>query len=61
MKTFKNSTFNKEPSGTLQPSNADKQITQKLKIASDALDIKVLDHLIIAQHEYLSFADQGIL
>ncbi len=49
------------PSGTLQPSNADKQITQKLKIASDALDIKVLDHLIIAQHEYLSFADQGIL
>ncbi|SDQ48273.1 RadC family protein [Flagellimonas zhangzhouensis] len=49
------------PSGTLMPSNADKQITQKLKIASDALDIKVLDHLIIAQHEYLSFADQGIL
>lgn len=49
------------PSGTLKPSAADKQITQKLKIASDALDIKVLDHLIVAQHDYLSFADKGIL
>ncbi|GLU43824.1 RadC family protein [Allomuricauda sp. NBRC 101325] len=49
------------PSGTLMPSSADKQITRKLKIASYALDIKVLDHLIVAQNEYLSFADQGIL
>ncbi|WP_437398121.1 RadC family protein [Flagellimonas lutimaris] len=49
------------PSGTLQPSTADKQITQKLKVASEALDIKVLDHLILSQHEYLSFADKGIL
>ena len=49
------------PSGTLKPSAADKQITQKLKMASEALDIKVLDHLILAQHDYLSFADKGIL
>ena len=35
------------PSGTLKPSQADKQITQKLKIAGESLDIKVLDHLII--------------
>ena len=49
------------PSGTLKPSTADKEITQKLKRASEALDIKVLDHLILAQHDYLSFADQGIL
>jgi DNA repair protein RadC len=49
------------PSGTLRPSAADKQITQKLKTASEALDIQVLDHLILAQNEYLSFADKGIL
>ena len=49
------------PSGTLQPSTADKQITQKLKVASEALDIKILDHLILARHQYLSFADKGIL
>ncbi|MHA7865285.1 RadC family protein [Flagellimonas marinaquae] len=49
------------PSGTLKPSAADKQITQKLKTASEALDIQVLDHLILAQNEYLSFADKGIL
>lgn len=49
------------PSGTLLPSTADKQITQRLKTAADALDIKILDHLILAQQEYVSFADKGIL
>ena len=49
------------PSGTLVPSAADKQITKKLKVASEALDIKILDHLILAQHQYLIFADKGIL
>jgi len=49
------------PSGTLRPSAADKQITEKLKVASEALDIKILDHLILSQREYLSFADKGIL
>ncbi|WP_086476030.1 MULTISPECIES: RadC family protein [Arenibacter] len=49
------------PSGTLKPSEADKQITQKLKLASQALDIKVLDHIIITQKEYFSFADEGLL
>lgn len=49
------------PSGTLKPSLADKQITEKLKKASEALDIKILDHLIVAQHQYLSFADKGML
>lgn len=49
------------PSGTLKPSDADKQITRKLRIASEALDIKVLDHLIITQKEYFSFADEGLL
>jgi DNA repair protein RadC len=49
------------PSGTLLPSEADKQITQKLKRASGALDIKVLDHLIITQKEYFSFTDETLL
>lgn len=49
------------PSGTLKPSEADKQVTSKLKTASEALDIKVLDHLIITQKEYFSFADEGLL
>lgn len=49
------------PSGTLRPSEADKQITRKLKVAAEALDIKVLDHIIITQKEYFSFADEGLL
>lgn len=49
------------PSGTLRPSQADKQITQKLKIAGESLDIKVLDHLIITEKAYFSFADESLL
>lgn len=49
------------PSGTLVPSVADKQITEKLVKAAVALDIKVLDHLIITQKEYFSFADNTLL
>jgi len=49
------------PSGGLIPSMADKQITEKLKTAAQALDIKVLDHIIITQREYYSFADEDIL
>lgn len=49
------------PSGTLKPSVADKQLTQKLKIAAESLDIKVLDHLIITEKAYFSFADENIL
>ena len=49
------------PSGTLRPSEEDRKVTQKLKRASEALDVKVLDHLIITQKDYFSFADDGIL
>lgn len=49
------------PSGTLQPSEADKQITKKLKLAGESLDIKILDHLIITETSYFSFADEGIM
>lgn len=49
------------PSGTLRASKADKTITQKLKAAGELLDVKVLDHLIVTEHAYFSFADEGIL
>ncbi|WP_228852359.1 RadC family protein [Aegicerativicinus sediminis] len=49
------------PSGTLKPSNADRDLTKKLQVASESLDIKILDHLIITQHAYFSFADESIL
>ncbi|MCK8480050.1 RadC family protein [Psychroserpens algicola] len=49
------------PSGTLKPSEADKNLTQKLKGAAQSLDIKVLDHLIVTEKAYFSFADENIL
>ena len=48
------------PSGNLQPSDADKEITKKLKLAGESLDVKVLDHLIITESKYYSFVDEGI-
>lgn len=48
------------PSGNLTPSDADKQITKKIKQAGESLDVKVLDHLIITESKYYSFVDEGI-
>lgn len=48
------------PSGKLQASDADIQITKKIKTAGQQLDIPVLDHLIITETGYYSFADEGI-
>lgn len=49
------------PSGALSPSQADRDITKKIKSAGEHLDIKLLDHLIITEAHYYSFADEGIL
>lgn len=49
------------PSGNMQPSKADKDITEKLKQASNYLEIQFLDHLIIGQDAYYSFADEGYI
>lgn len=49
------------PSGTLIPSEADKHITRKLKLAGENLDIKVLDHVIVTESSWFSFADDGLL
>lgn len=48
------------PSGSLIPSDADKQITKKVKLAGESLDVKVLDHIIITETKYYSFVDEGI-
>jgi DNA repair protein RadC len=47
------------PSGSLIPSDADIQITKKIKLAGESLDIKVLDHIIITETRYYSFLDEG--
>ena len=49
------------PSGTLKPSTSDINLTNKIKKGGDVLDIKVLDHIIITEKKYYSFADEGIL
>ncbi len=49
------------PSGNLKPSQPDIEITRKLKSAAGFMDIKVLDHMIVADHSYFSFSDEGIL
>src|SRR5690554_6033047 len=49
------------PSGKLKPSKADYLMTQKVKKAAETLDLNVLDHLIVTQKSYFSFADEGEL
>jgi len=49
------------PSGSLKPSRADEQLTVKIKEAARFLDIVVLDHLIVSEDGYYSFADEGLL
>ncbi|MFO7933611.1 MAG: DNA repair protein RadC [Bacteroidales bacterium] len=49
------------PSGNNQPSDADVKITGKLKKAAEMLEIKLLDHVIIADNSYFSFADEGLI
>ncbi len=49
------------PSGNLKPSNADLKLTNKLKEAGKIMDVPILDHLIISDTGYYSFADEGII
>lgn len=49
------------PSGNLQPSNKDINITQRIKEAGKILGIELLDHLIITMDSYISFKDKGLL
>ena len=51
------------PSGMLKPSEADKNITEKIKIALATFDVKLLDHIIVVPdpEKYFSFADENLL
>lgn len=49
------------PSGNLNPSESDSNITRKIKEAGNLLDIQLLDHLIISDKDYYSFADNGLI
>lgn len=49
------------PSGNLKPSRADEELTLKIKEAAKYFDIKVMDHIIVSEDGYYSFADEGIL
>lgn len=49
------------PSGNLQPSQADIDLTRKLRQAGESIDMLVLDHLIVSETGYYSFADEGLL
>jgi DNA repair protein RadC len=49
------------PGGTLKPSDADINLTRKLKNALELVDIKTLDHIIVADGKYLSLADEGYI
>lgn len=49
------------PSGNPRPSEADKKLTQKLKAAAAAMDIELVDHVIVAGHQATSFVHEGLL
>lgn len=49
------------PSGNLKPSDADIRITNKLKDSAQIMDINLIDHIIVADNSYFSFADEGLL
>ena len=49
------------PSGNLRPSSADKQLTMNIKEAANFFDISILDHIIVSEEGYYSFADEEIL
>lgn len=49
------------PSGNLKPSKADELLTNKIKNAAAFLDIQVMDHIIVSEEGYYSFADEGLI
>ncbi len=49
------------PSGSLKPSRADEELTKKIIEAAKYFDIRILDHIIVSEEGYFSFADEGLL
>lgn len=53
--------FHNHPSGNLQPSRADEELTKKIIQAGILFDIRILDHIIVSEYGYFSFADEGLI
>ncbi|HUQ67680.1 MAG TPA: DNA repair protein RadC [Flavitalea sp.] len=53
--------FHNHPSGNIQPSKADEDLTKKIISAGTLFDIRVLDHIIVSEYGYFSFADEGLI
>ncbi|MCG6414230.1 RadC family protein [Vibrio fluvialis] len=53
--------FHNHPSGAVEPSNADRKITERLKDALDLLNIRVLDHFVVGREGAVSFVERGFL
>ncbi len=53
--------FHNHPSGSLRPSRADEELTAKIVGAAKLFDIRILDHIIVGEEGYFSFADEGML
>ena len=49
------------PSGAVLPSESDKKLTRRIICAAEQMDLKVLDHLIVAEKDYFSFADSQLI
>ena len=49
------------PSGNTNPSNEDEKLTERISQALELLDVKVLDHIILTEDGYFSFADEGLM
>lgn len=49
------------PSGQIKPSDADNKLTDKLKKAGEVLDLRVLDHIIVGDENFYSYADEGLI
>lgn len=49
------------PSGNLRPSDADNEMTKKIKLACNIMDIGLMDHIILTENSYYSYCDEGLL
>lgn len=48
------------PSGQVKPSDADVRLTRKLRSFGELVEINIIDHLILTDHGYFSFSDEGV-
>ena len=53
--------FHNHPSGNVRPSRQDEELTSKIVQAARLFDIRILDHLIVSDNGYFSFADEGLI